>query len=151
MNRNLDHRMRGVSWGLAALLALLLAGCGGKKTSTGGSGTPIVTPPSGELGVVVEEVDKQGHKPEHCPLSKSSGADHVRWHNPTSTLRTLTFTGEWPFMESREDIKVPPNGWTPWYTLDASITSTVSFPYSCSPPLTDPGGGPDQPSIESGP
>ena len=141
----MEYPLRGVLWSVGLLFALAVPGCQ-HKTPKG------LTPPPRELGIVVEQVDKKGHDPEHCRLSwGTGGADHVRWHNPTSVARTLHFVTDWPFMEPREDIVVPPNGWTPWYTLDVSIKTIPSFPYTCDPKLTDPGGGPDQPSIESGP
>lgn len=102
-----------------------------------------------DKGVVVRMVLDTGCVPQKSELHKSNGVDHIRWHNPTDTERTVIFTADWLFIETKADIVVPAGGYSAWFTLAPNAVN-MSYPYQVEPPLTGPGRPPDEPQVSAG-
>jgi len=135
-----------VSAAFAAVLALPLIGC--PKT------TPGVVSGGPEQGIVidVQAGGKPNPNPFHPTLSKKSKPfqDHIRWHNLSGTPITVHFTVGWPFMGSQQDIDIPVDGYSAWFTVDQNASNT-GYPYHITGVPTDGGGGPGDPDVSAEP
>jgi len=133
-----------ISGAVALVLVLLVAGCWCKPCPPA---TALVK--GVELGVTVRLSPGQTNaNPTEVHLSKTSGADHVRWVNETSEQRTLRFP-IWPFMGPKADIVLVAGETSPWYTMDPNA-AVRSYFYQIDPPLVGPG-PPTEPSINEKP
>jgi hypothetical protein len=116
----------------------------GVATGWGCASTRTVTVPV-ENGITVK-LQGQDPDPKSADLRRGNGKDHVRWHNPGTVDRTITFVAGWPFMETQEPIVIPAGKWSAWFTL-APPPITGDYPYQINPPL---GGPPEGPVVSAG-
>ena len=130
---------------IATVLLFLVAGCG-RKSKEEPTSTEVAKQEKGFTLVLVSNTTGAALS---CTLSKGvkKDEDHVRWLNQTNGPVTIQFTSLTPFLEREMSFVVPPQGFSPYYSLDTNAANG-GYDYTTTPSLVP--GGPTQPTISVG-